>query len=141
MNNVILRFPNLAQKIFEELNNKSLSNCRKVDDLWRGFVDMQKFTFVRKVQIQFENMTQFHEDLETVYAKTPVETLKKLTMTVDQFLRENPHVKKHNEHWSPLQFAAEFGYLELCQHLAILAQINQRRLWMRIPSPIDKLTT
>ena len=39
---VLLRFHQIGKKIFEELDNQSLTKCREVNKYWRGFIDCEK---------------------------------------------------------------------------------------------------
>ena len=50
MEEVVLRFPRLIEKIFAQLNNISLARCKEVSKTWRGFLDQQKFLRVRSIQ-------------------------------------------------------------------------------------------
>ena len=38
MEDMILRFPTVAESIFAELDNASLTKCRKVTNLWASFI-------------------------------------------------------------------------------------------------------
>ena len=43
MEEVIARFPHLAEYIFDSLSNKTLADCRKVNKAWKGFIDSERF--------------------------------------------------------------------------------------------------
>ena len=43
MEEVIARFPHLAEYIFNSLSNKTLADCRKVNKAWKGFIDSKRF--------------------------------------------------------------------------------------------------
>ena len=51
MEEVLLRFPQIGKKIFEELNNQSLMNCRKVNESWRKFIDGEKTVSFRIIKV------------------------------------------------------------------------------------------
>ena len=55
MEQVILRFPHLAEKIFAQLDNLSLAKCREVSKTWKSFLDQQKFLHIRCIQSYIEN--------------------------------------------------------------------------------------
>ena len=38
MEEVLLRFPHIGEKIFEELNYQSLIDCQKVSNSWKSFL-------------------------------------------------------------------------------------------------------
>ena len=45
---VFMRFPHLAKQIFGKLNNKSLVECRQVNEFWKMAVDYEKIISIRK---------------------------------------------------------------------------------------------
>ena len=56
MEDLIMRFPHLAEKIFDTLENKSLTTCREVSKSWNNFVCKKKFfliRFIEKVVVSF----------------------------------------------------------------------------------------
>ena len=54
MDIAILRFPQLAEEIFKELDNKSLAKCVKVSTLWSIFISMQKFKSQANLNVLFQ---------------------------------------------------------------------------------------
>ena len=50
LDNFILRFPDVAQDIFKELDNETVTKCRNVSRLWCDYLDDQKFCWVRMIQ-------------------------------------------------------------------------------------------
>ena len=44
---LILRFPHIAQQIFEKLSDKSLTKCRAVGKLWQTFIDENSLPWIR----------------------------------------------------------------------------------------------
>ena len=51
MRDLILRFPNVAEQIFQQLDNKSLAKCREVERLWQNFIDERNYPWLRIVNI------------------------------------------------------------------------------------------
>ena len=51
MRDLILRFPHLAEKIFQQLDDESLAKSRKVDKLWQKFIDERNYPWLRIVNI------------------------------------------------------------------------------------------
>ena len=47
---MISRFPKLAQDIFKDLDDKSLKNCLKVSREWSKFIPNEKFPWERCIQ-------------------------------------------------------------------------------------------
>ena len=50
MNKVLMKCPNLGSGIFKELNNESLSQCRRVTKSWKTSIENEKFYWIRKLQ-------------------------------------------------------------------------------------------
>ena len=52
MEEVLLRFPHIGEKIFESLDEKSLESCRKVCKPWKNFIEdpNQKFKWIRIIK-------------------------------------------------------------------------------------------
>ena len=46
---LIERFPHIIEKIFEKLDNKSLTRCRGVCKKWQRFIDERKMPWIRIV--------------------------------------------------------------------------------------------
>ena len=49
MSELIERFPQVAEQIFEELDNKSLSKCREVAKSWKYLIDQRNYPWTRIV--------------------------------------------------------------------------------------------
>ena len=47
MEEVVQRFPNISQQIFENLDNESLVLCREVCKAWKNCIDREKFYWIR----------------------------------------------------------------------------------------------
>jgi hypothetical protein len=50
MENILCRFPHLFRQILEELDIKSLADCRLVGKHWLIFVDNEKYTWIRMIR-------------------------------------------------------------------------------------------
>ena len=53
MDEVILRFPTIANNLFKEIDNKGLTRCKEVSKLWRDFINDQKDLWLRKMRLQY----------------------------------------------------------------------------------------
>ena len=51
MEEIILRFPHLAEKIFQKLTNEGLARSREVERLWQKFIDEKNYPWLRIVNI------------------------------------------------------------------------------------------
>ena len=45
------RFSHISENIFEQLDNKSLSNCREVTKSWKRFIDNKNYSWIQIVDI------------------------------------------------------------------------------------------
>ena len=50
MEEIFTRFPHLGEQIFDQLNRKDLTKCRKVEESWRIFINRQKFPWIRVIK-------------------------------------------------------------------------------------------
>ena len=55
----IMMLRKLIQGIFEELDDKSLTNCKTASKSWCDFIEDKKFPFIRKIQELRKNMKDF----------------------------------------------------------------------------------
>ena len=50
MEEIIFRFPHLAEQIFEELDSQSLVKGKKTSRTWNEFIDSEKFYYYRIIK-------------------------------------------------------------------------------------------
>ena len=125
INAIILRFPDVAQDIFKELNNESLTTSRSVSRLWCDYLDDQKFCWVRMIQRYRKNMENAYQQWKRVFKNTPVEFAKQMSVSTRQFFTSSFgaasslhfDTSRIGFHWSPLHIAAEQGNLDLCKYI------------------------
>ena len=72
MEEVIARFPHLAEDIFNSLSNKTLADCREVNKAWKGFIDSERFykKFYKK-RIQDEKRRRHSESFQNLQKLLP----------------------------------------------------------------------
>ena len=141
MDELSLRFPHLAEGIFNSLDNQSLSNCRIVNNSWKNYLDQQKFFQIRKIK---ENITRFHvigEPWELIFRKAGIDILRKLFYAVRKSFKSCRSNKNHNYdctwwyHWSwssekfdqsvtPLHVAAAYGDFKFFNRMMDLSEIR-----------------
>ena len=114
-NNVIVRFPDIAEMIFCQLDNYSMANCRKVTDSWSAFIDNQKLPWIRKIQKYAGSLHGFHDQWLQIIARTPIKMVKKIAVNVEDFFKANPKRKEHQ--WHPHFIAADQGCLDLYKYI------------------------
>ena len=114
LDEMMLRFPYIVQNVFQELDDKSLTNCRNVSEACCDFIDNGKFYLVRKIQ-DCVSMNEFLQQWKKVLKNIPTESTKKIFVAVEQFVKNDMNRKKLQ--WSPLHIAAEQGNLEFCKYI------------------------
>ena len=107
MEDLFIRFPHIAQQIFENLDNKSLTNCREVTRSWKQFIDNKKLTWFRICEkyCPNEGSTILH-----IAAKTGQTEMFEII-----FEEEEKKNLKNNEGFTPFLLAAKNGHFAVCQ--------------------------
>ena len=108
---ILSRFPALAEDIFKELNNKSLTKCRKVSVQWQNFIDNQKFIWLRRILKYNGSMTEFSDHWKRMITNTSTDHVKEFSTVMETFLEV--YDSKCESQWAPLHLAAYQGQLEI----------------------------
>ena len=116
MEDVIMRFPHLAEKIFDSLENKSLTTCREVSKSWNNFVCKKKFFLIRVIEGEVEYFHALGNDWKKIFDKGTTETIADLRNGVGQFYGKGNGLKYH-EGLTPSHVAAGTGKLELLKSI------------------------
>ena len=121
MNTLFARFPHISEAIFTIVDNKSLSNSRKVNREWRSNIDNLKNPWVRKIHRFVCNYKCgiFRSDWGKAVKGMPIETLKKLGEAIYKYQQDFSNVQL-----SPLHVAATFGDLELFEYILSKVKVN-----------------
>ena len=78
-------FPHIFEKIFDELDNKSLMNCRKVSATWRSFLENEKIVCLRRIKKYGRNMVYFTNQWNKLIKKRPQQEIIELSGAVELF--------------------------------------------------------
>jgi hypothetical protein len=105
--NIMVRFPTIALKIFDQLGNGDLVTCRKLNESSRSFIDNQKIPWIRMIQKYDSSTSGFLQDWKQVTNKTPTRIVQKIAVQTEMFFKSNPERQKSN--WSPLFIVADQG--------------------------------
>ena len=62
LENFLLRFPNVFEKIFKELDNQTLTKSREVSKSWKKFLGQSRLIYMRKIMKYHKIHVQFMED-------------------------------------------------------------------------------
>ena len=89
MEEIILRFPIIAESIFAELDNGSLANSKMVTNLWVSFITAGKIPWIRMILKYSGNMVEFFDDWKKTLKRAPVEIVQELALMVEEFYGAN----------------------------------------------------
>ena len=123
MENIILRFPGLAERIFDTLDDENLGKSKTVSRSWSEFTDNEVFFWRRIIKKVVVGKEDFKETWKLVMKKADFEMTKELAFAVKGFLSYHPRnclaeVCKHRAvSFSPLHIAARFGEVSLCEFI------------------------
>ena len=80
-----LRFPSVAESIFDELDNQSLVKCKEVSGVWRIFLQAPKFLIMRKIQKMVETRRKFRKVWKLVGQKISTNEILQLEVATAEF--------------------------------------------------------
>ena len=117
------RFPHLAEKIFDEIDDQSLVQCREVNKWWQKFIDEPKILSMRILEIN--TCLPKHILLKKIQQNNFKKTIKELENDVVEainfdstFKVDRKNITRGSRRQTQLfAKAAELGYLEICQIL------------------------
>ena len=81
---MVLRFPLIADKIFKELDNVALTNCKHVSRQLCDFISDQRIELMRKIQKYIDRKNKHYEDWKKVLKKAPVSILKEVVSLIEK---------------------------------------------------------
>ena len=110
METFIERFPHIAEKVFEQLDDKTLTKCKEVSQIWKQFIDDRNLPWVRIVQIP--TVLTFGKTYLHLAAETgQTATFKTIFQNEDE---KNPSDIKGI---TPLHIASNYGLIEIVELL------------------------
>ena len=60
MEDIFLKFPHIGEQILEQIDNKSLTECREVNNLWMEYIDNQKLPWIRIIKECVYSLKPWH---------------------------------------------------------------------------------
>ena len=128
------RFPLMAQKILNHVDDRTLINFKEAGRTNADFLGQERFYWLRIIQRYNCLIGELQEVWKQVVRKTPVEIIKELAVAVHQFpkLAFKKHkaeilsdeqispfgfVQKIEKQWHPLFIGATCGSVNLCYHI------------------------
>ena len=117
MEEVVIRFPHLGEKIFDQLDYQNLTKCKEVSRSLRKFLEENKLLWKRMIIEKYSaNNVEFKDAWKLVTEKVPTQIVKELALAVEKFYSFCPH-RLESQH-SPHHIAADHGSLSLYKFIA-----------------------
>ena len=85
MEEIVLRFPVIAQQIFEQLDNQDLIKFREVDKSFCSSIDQNRLIWTRMIKKYIKDNNKFRKSWKLVMEKVTVKTLEDLALTTTKF--------------------------------------------------------
>ena len=85
MERIFLKIPDLAEKIFKELDNQSLVKCKEVQRSWYNFINEEKVLWFRIIQNYIRKDNEFLQAWRKVLTKAPVDFVTQVALATQQF--------------------------------------------------------
>ena len=121
METLFLRFPHLSEAIFDQLENKSLVNCKCINNLWWGYIGSLKLMKIRIIEKSLEAMNVNQMSWKRILKKANMEILEELKLAVNQFYLF--YGKKHFR-LTPTHIAANRGNISLFEFVFRVADLK-----------------
>ena len=84
MEEIVMRFPIIAQQILEQLDNQNLTKCREVDKTLSSSIDKDRLIWTRMIKNYINDNKIFTKSWNLVMKKVPVKYLKDLALTTQK---------------------------------------------------------
>jgi ankyrin repeat protein len=115
------RFPMIADMIFKNLDDESLSTCKMASRNINTFVKDERFFWLRQIGRYNKHFQEFQMTWNKTLKQTPTFILMKIAKVINlgyvKKLDSDPEDMYHHFNWSPLHVAAGSGSLELCEYI------------------------
>ena len=136
MDNIISRFPGLAARIFDSLDDENLVNCKTVSRSWSEFTENEVFYLRRIVQKLIGGYKNFEDTWKLVMKRANIEMMKELALAVKYYLSKHPGNCPdepanctHRDLWSsPLHIGARVGHVSLCEFILKITKDKNPKL-------------
>ena len=143
MEELCQRFPLIAQKILNHVDNETLINFKETDRTNAAFLEKERFYWIKKIHSYNGLFGELQEVWKKVVRKSPVEVVEEFAIAVHQFppilfrkfhrnktecrapkcvcngtlLSPLDFAQKIEKEWHPLFIGASSGSANLCNHI------------------------
>ena len=133
METICKRFPHLAERIFDQVDDQSLNNCQQISEELLEYLESERFFWIRIIKKYQSKLKDFPELWKPVIDKTPTEIVKEIGIYDLRSHSSRPAESRNICHYSTTrpgtEPTAEAG--PLCQDRAnvmLHTQANERRV-------------
>ena len=134
METLCKRFPHLAKRIFDQVDNKSLNKCKEISGAVLEYLDSERFFWIRIIKKYRGGLKDFPKLWKPVIDKTPVEKVKQIAIAVSWFF-QRPHLYhqlRRTRRWSLIAISANHGDFALLQFIVKQIKLKNVRQSERI---------
>ena len=85
MEESFFRFPHIGEQILEQLDSKTLTKCREVNNLWREYIDNQKLPWTRMIKEFVEYSKQYLIQWNEFFNSTDFQSIKEIALSIINF--------------------------------------------------------
>ena len=145
MEEILLRFPHLSQRIFDLLDNNGLEKSKEVDRYWNIYIVEQKFYSIRIIKATVKQFQEVGPAWNALFAQSTTKIITDLQKAVQTFYEEHKHttysqvsnctiycsLKFPNSKLpiTPLHIAAYIGDLDLLKYVRERNQEYTKDYW------------
>ena len=148
MESLSQRFPLMAQKIMNHVDDKTLINFKETGRNNAYFLGKERFYWIRIIRRYNCLIGELQEVWKKVVTKTPIDIIKELAVAIHQFprtiFREHKNeilpseptspiefVQKIEKQWHPLFIGATCGSVNLCDHIIKKVGVKNSTIFKR----------
>ena len=138
MEEVISRFPHIAEQIFEELDNDNFIQCKVISQSWKNFIEESKFAYIKLIKAS-TNCSQ--KAMKMFFLKANLEDIIRLNSDVSKVYNELLKANVYDASLASFHMAAQHGYLSVCQIIIHLASDSgHSSIFMKIKEePVEQV--
>ena len=84
MEEIVIRFPVIAQQILEQLDNRNLTKCRTVDKILCSYINKNRLIWTWMIKNYITGNGKYRKSWKLVMEKVPVKYLEDLALTTQK---------------------------------------------------------
>ena len=89
MEELCIRFSHLSEKIFDSLDNDSITKCKEASRFWFNYLDGKKLVQIRIIKAKVEQFHSIGDSWNKAFNSATTETIMILGTVVNQFYKRD----------------------------------------------------